>query len=431
MGLIKAAMGALGGTLRDQYKEFIVCDALPVEVLMRKGQSAHYAGGSNNGNDNVITDGSRVVVNVGQCILIVEDGKVIDFSAEPGEYIWNTGTAPSVLTGGMEGLKKSLGTVVERFKAGGQQEHDQRVYYVNLKEIMGNKIGEGRIPFRDGEFNFTIQLQYFGNFSFKITNPVMFYTTVCANVPYEFKLTDNNFADQFKGEVKQAMQSALSTLSDKGLSYEKIGQHTKELTDSLNAILTKEWVDLRGISVVSFALDSVKPDADSAKKIEQFQESKIYGSNVNMMAARMGTAQANAMESAAKNEAGAMTGFMGMGFAQQAGGMNAGQLFQMGQQQQQPAPTSAPAPQPAPQASGWTCECGTVNTHKFCSECGKPQPVPANTWTCECGKADNAGKFCAECGKSRPPELDSVCEACGYQGTSPFKFCPQCGAVNK
>jgi membrane protease subunit (stomatin/prohibitin family) len=454
MGIIKAAVNAIGGTFADQYKEFIYCDALPMDVLIKKGQVKKMQGSTNNGNSNIITDGSRIAVSKGQCLLVVENGKVVDFCAEEGEYIYKTGTSPSMLTGGMEGLKKSFTTLWNRVQSGGQQDHDQRVYYVNMKEIMGNKIGAGDIPFRDSEFNFTMKIRCYGEYSYKITDPLMFYTNVCGNVEDEF--TRSEIDSQFKAEVQQAMQPALGRIALKRIAYDQLPLFTKEIATEINSELTSDWVEKRGISVVLFALASVTPDADSAKKIEQFQSSRVY-SDSRMMGARLGEAQANAMEKAAANENGAMMGFMGMGMAMQAGGANVADMYKMGQQMpqnggynnvpsQQNIPDQAAAEPAAPQAQAvseeaphvkpntWKCSCGTENTGKFCADCGAkaPEPVaeaPKAGWTCTACGAVNTGKFCSECGGKKP--LDSICEACGFVGEKPFKFCPECGAENK
>lgn len=427
MGLIKAAIHAAQGTLADQYKEFISCDSMPMNVLIAKGQVKHFEGSTNKGRDNIITDGTRVAVADGQCLLIVEDGKIKDFCAESGEYIYNTGTTPSLLTGGMEGLKNSFTTLWNRIQAGGQQDHEQRVYYVNIKEIMGNKIGAGDIPFRDSEFNFTMKIRCYGEYSYRITDPLMFYTNVSGNVSDDF--SRDHIDSQFKAEVQQALQPALGRVALKKIPYDQLTLFTKDIASELNQELTTDWVEKRGISVVSFALASVTPDAESAKKIEEFQSSRVY-TDTNMLGARLGSAQANAMENAAKNDAGAMTGFMGLGFAQNAGGMNASELFKMNQGQQNQGQN--PVQQSPQDKAGWVCECGSNNTGKFCGTCGKPAPVPVEStgsgWACECG-VTNKGKFCAECGLKKP--LDSICETCGFVGENPFKFCPECGAENK
>jgi membrane protease subunit (stomatin/prohibitin family) len=418
MGLIKAAIGAVGTTLADQWKEYIYCDAMDENTLVKKGEVRVTGGSNTKRSDNIITNGSKVAVNEGQFMLIVENGKVVDFTSEPGAYTYDTGTEPSLFDSGFSGLKESFKKVGKRFTYGGQPENDQRVYFINTKEIMNNKIGIGNVPFRDSEFNFTVKIQGYGTYSYKITNPVMFYTNVCANVTDSFSRT--KIDDQLKAEVQESMQPALGRIAAKGIAYDQLPSYTKEIGNEVNAELTSEWNELRGISVVSVAFVSITVDENSAKKIEQFQESRVY-TNSQMMGARLGTAQANAMETAAGNSAGAMAGFMGMGMAMNAGGANAAQFYGMNQQQQ---PQTAQQTQPID--SGWTCECGTQNTGKFCTECGKPKPAPTTDWTCECG-TQNTGKFCTECGKPKPVG-EWTCE-CGTVNKG--KFCTECGKPAK
>lgn len=426
MGLIKAGIGALGGTLADQWKEYIYCDSMSGDVLMEKGQVKIMDRSSNTRrNDNIITDGSKIAVNEGQFMMIVENGKVVDFSAEAGAFIYRTGTEPSMLDSGWKGLKESFKKVGKRFTFGGQPENDQRVYFVNIKEILDNKVGVGDVPFRDSEFGFTMMLKGYGTYSYRITDPIMFYTNVCANVKDRFMRQDID--GQLKTEVQHNLQPALGKIALKGIPYDQLPLYTKEIAAELNQELTAEWVERRGISVVSVALASITPDEESAKKIAQFQESRVY-TNANMMGARLGTAQATAMEKAASNSAGAMTGFMGMGFAQQAGGMNGAALYQMGQNQQGP---SQPEPPKGNGQEGWTCPaCGKAgNKGKFCAECGAKRPEEG--WVCpKCG-ATNKGKFCGECGEKKPAgERLYQCDKCGWKPEDPAhppKFCPECG----
>ena len=425
MGLIKAALGAIGGTLADQWKEYIYCDSMSADVLVQKGEVKIMDRSSNTRrNDNIISDGSKIAVNEGQFMMIVENGKVVDFSAEPGAFTYRTGTEPSMLDNGWKGLKESFKMVGKRFTYGGQPENDQRVYYVNIKEIMDNKVGVGDVPFRDSEFGFTMMLKGYGTYSYRITNPIMFYTNVCANVKDRFLRSEID--GQLKTEVQHNLQPALGKIALKGIPYDQLPLFTNEIAEELNQELTAEWVEKRGISVVSVALASITPDEESAKKIAEFQESRVY-TNATMRGARLGTAQATAMEKAAANDAGAMTGFLGMGFAQQAGGMNATSLYQMGQGQGGPG---QPEP-PKSAAGGWSCpSCGKAgNTGKVCSEGGAKRPEEG--WTCPtCGKV-NQGKFCPECGTKRPAGAPVYqCDKCGWKPEDPAhppKFCPECG----
>lgn len=421
MGLIKAIGGAIGGVLADQWVDYIKCDAMPMNVLAAKGYKFVSNRSSNTkGSDNVISDGSRVDIADGQFMMIVENGRIVDFSAEPGQYLYQTGTQPSMLSGGFKGLAESFKQVGKRFTAGGQELSTQRVYYVNTKELMGNKWGVGDVPFRDSEFNFSMKLSAYGEYSYKITDPLLFYANVCGNIDGSF--TRDRIDSQLKTELQSAIQPALGRVALKRIPYDQLPLFTQDICDELNSELTDDWAKLRGLSVVSLAIASVKPDAESAAKIAEFQETRVH-TDINMAAARTATARARAMETAAGNEAGAMTGFLGMGFAQQAGG-SAGinELFQMGRQQQA-------AQQQAQDKPGWTCSCGHENTGKFCIECGKPKPNAG--WTCPgCGTL-NKGKFCSECGSPKPAgALLYRCDKCGWEPEDPAhppKFCPECG----
>ena len=381
MGLIKAAFSSIGTVLADQWKEYIYCDALDGDTLMAKGEVRINKGSSNTKrSDNIITNGSKIAVNEGQCMLIVENGKIVDFTTEAGAYTYDTGTEPSLFDSGFSGLKESFAKVGKRFTFGGQPENDQRVYFINTKEIMNNKIGIGDVPFRDSEFNFTIKIQGYGTYSYRITNPVMFYTNVCANVADVYKKI--SIDEQLKTEIQSSLQPALGRIALKGIAYDQLPLYTKEIANELNTELTADWNELRGISIVSA---SITVDGESAEKISRMQEARAF-SDPSLLGARLGTAQANAMESAAKNTNGAVNAFMGMGMAQNAGGANVQDLMKMGQSQQN-TQNNTPTP--------WTCSCGQTNNGNFCSNCGK-----ARSWTCECG-SENTGNFCSNCGKPR------------------------------
>lgn len=388
MGLIQAVKGAVSSTLADQWKEFIYCDALDSSVLMQKGVKRITGVSSNqHASDNIITHESKIVVNEGQALLVVENGKIIDFSVEPGAYTFNSSTEPSLFAGGFKGLIDSFKKVGQRFVYGGQPQNDQRVYYVNLKEIPNNKFGIGNVPFRDGEFGFTVQLKGFGIFSYKIEDPLLFFTHVAANVPDRY--LSANLDSQLKAEFQQAIQVAIGNLSAMNISYDKIPQYTKELTQNVDKDLDEEWKNVRGIVAVSIGFSSLTPDEESTKKIAQFQEARIY-SNPQMLGGRLGGAQATAMENASKNENGAMNGFIGMGFAQQAGGASAAQFIQPNANTQQANPQPAT---PVNNTNTWTCACGITNTGNFCSNCGAKRPEK-----CSHPNATQNSTFCPDCG---------------------------------
>ena len=438
MGLIKAAFGAAGGVMADQWKEFFYCEALPADVLAVKGKKKVTGRSSNTkGDDNIITNGSIIAVANGQCMLIVEQGQIVDMCAEPGEYTYDTSTEPSLFTGDLgESIKGVFQNIGKRFTFGGEAPKDQRVYYFNTKELTGNKYGTpSPVPFRvvdqRAAIDMDIGIRCFGEYSVRLTNPMLFYKNVCGNVTEAFKTEE--IAGQMKTELLTALQPAFAKISDMGIRYSALPGHTLELAAALNEQLSSRWRDLRGIEIVSFGVSSVKANEEDEQMIKEMQRNAAF-LDPSRAAAHLVGAQASAMQSAASNQgAGPAMAFMGMGMAGQMGGMNAQNLYQMGAQQQvQPAPPPPPAPAPAPAPaapSGWVCSCGATATGKFCPECGKPKPA-ADGWTCSCG-AVNKGKFCAECGAKKPAGIPQYkCDKCGWEPddpTHPPKFCPECG----
>ncbi|MBQ7001535.1 MAG: SPFH domain-containing protein [Oscillospiraceae bacterium] len=426
MGLIKAAFGAAGGVLADQWKEYFYCDALPENVLMVKGQKSRGGRSSNTkGHDNVISSGSGIAVADGQCMMIVDDGKIAEFCAEPGVYTYDSSAEPSIFTGKLgESIKETFKTMGRRFTFGGDVGRDQRVYYFNTKELMGNKYGTpSPVPFRVVDNNIgldiEISIRCFGEYSYRICDPMLFYKNVAANVTTQY--TREALDSQLKTELLTALGPAFARISAKGIRYSALPGHTMEIAEALNEVLTAKWRHLRGIEIVSFGVSNVNASAEDEAMIKELQKTAVFR-NMNMAAAYTVAAQGEAMKTAAANPNGAMMGFMGMGMAQQAGGVNAAQLYQMGQQQQ-PA-----APAPAPAANGWQCSCGNVATGKFCTECGAKKPEAG--WTCACGSV-NKGKFCPECGAKKPAGVPQYrCDKCGWQPADPTKaprFCPECG----
>ena len=433
MGLIKAGAGALGGALADQWKEFFYCESMPKEVLVTKGQKRISGRSSNTkGSDNIITNGSGIAVADGQCMIIVEQGKVVEVCAEPGEFTYDTSTEPSIFSGSLgDSIKDTFRIIGKRFTYGGDTGKDQRVYYFNTKELIDNKFGTPNpIPFRvvDSKIGLDVDVSVrcSGVYSYKIADPLLFYTNVCGNVEQEY--CRDELDNQIKTEFISALQPAFGKLSDLEMRPNQIVSHNTELEDAMNTALSAKWGELRGLKVVSIALGSVTLPDEDAEMIKQAQRTAIMR-DPTMAAATLVGAQADAMKAAASNEAGAMTGFMGMGMAMNAGGgMNAQNLFAMGQQQQ--PQQSAPAPAAAPAASGWKCSCGATVTGKFCPECGSPKPADADGWTCSCGTV-NKGKFCQNCGAKKPAGVPQYrCDKCGWEpekGTTPPKFCPECG----
>ncbi len=433
MGLLKALMGSVGGTLADQWKEYFYCDSMPEDVLAVKGKKRVSGRSANRENDNIITNGSVIAVADGQAMMIVDQGKVVEFTAEPGEFTYDASSEPTIFCGDLgTSIMETFKTVGKRFTFGGEKAKDQRVYYFNLKELVGSKYGTpSPVPFRVVDRNigldWEISVRCFGEYSFHICDPLLFYTNVCGNITEDY--TRDRLDGQMKTELLTALQPAFARISEMGIRYSSLPAHTMELADILNQVLSKKWRELRGIEIVSFGVSSIKASEEDEKMLKDMQRTAVF-SNPNMAAAYDVMARGDAMKAAASNTAGAATGFMGMGMVQNmGGGTNAAQLFQMGQQQaaQQAA---APASAPAPAAESWKCSCGATATGKFCTECGAKRPEAPAGWTCSCGTV-NQGKFCTECGAKKPSAAPQYrCNKCGWvpaDPKNPPRFCPECG----
>lgn len=429
MGLIAAGLGALNSTLADQWKEYFYCEGIEKDLLMVRGQKQISGRSSNTkGNDNVISNGSGIAVADGQCMIIVEDGKVVDLCAEPGRYTYDTSLEPSLFTGKLgQSIIATFKEIGKRFTYGGDPGKDQRVYYFNIKEIMDNKFGTANpIPFRVVDHNINLDIDVSvrcsGVYSYKIVDPLLFYANVCGNITREYRRDEID--GQLKTEFVTALQPAFAKISELEVRPSAIPAHAEELCDAMNEALTKKWAETRGIQVLSVAMNPITLSEEDQELIKTAQKNAMLR-DPTMAAATLIGAQSDAMKDAANNANGAMTGFMGFGMAQQAGGMNnAANLFAMGQQQAAAAPA-------APAADSWKCPaCGTVATGKFCPECGAKKPGEVAGWTCSCG-AVNKGKFCSECGAKKPAgEPLYKCDKCGWEPEDPKhppKFCPECG----
>lgn len=458
MGLIKSTLSSMGQSVKGTFgnvlggvssgvntvlgdvaaREFFYCDAFPNDILIQKGRKRDQKG-NNKGSDNIISNGSVVIVNEGQCMILVDQGKITEVCAEPGEFVYDASTEPSIFYGNLgENIKNSFIQLGKRISFGGEIPKDQRVYYVNLLEIRNNLWGTaGTFPFfihdKVTGFQGDINIMCNGEFTYTIVDPVRFYTFHAGNVRDEFNKKEIHSI--LRSEFMTAFQPALGTFSEVGLRYSQITTLTDKLTDQLNVQLSEKWGELRGIKVASVTINTIKATPEDEERIKKFQDVAVY-TNVNMAAARMATAQANAMEAAASNEAtGPMMAFAGMNMAQMTGGMNANSLFAMGQQQapQAPMQPAGAVVGAAAAPAGWACACGTTgNTGKFCMNCGQARPVPSEGWTCACG-AVNQGKFCQECGAKKPAGAPLYkCDKCGWtpeDPTNPPKFCPECGDV--
>ncbi len=448
MGLLKAIGGAIKGVAADQWKEYFYCEAdlLTDDILVVKGQKRTNSrfGTKNNGHDNLISNGSVIAVNEGQCMIIVDQGQVVEFCAEAGEFLFDSSSEPSLLCGDLgENIVNTFKQIGRRFTFGGDAAKDQRVYFFNTKEIKNNKYGTAQaIPFRvvDKEIGLSLntQVRCNGMYSYQIFDPILFYTNVCGNISSEYRKDDLD--SMLKAEVITALTPALSTTSEMGIRYDQINQHQPELLKAMNEQLDEKWGQLRGIRIVSFNISPLTIPEEDLKTIQDLQRANAL-TDPGRAAATLVSAQAEAMKAAASNTAtGPMMAFAGMNMANMAGGMDAGSLFAMSQQQKmaaqpvQPTPPTPASPSPAaPSADSWTCSCGAVNTGNFCVECGnkKITPAPATEgWTCSCGTV-NQGNFCMNCGSKRPAGAPLYrCDKCGWQPADPKnppKFCPECG----
>ena len=426
MGLIKAAAGAGGGILGDQWKEYFYCDALDNDTLVMKASKRGSSRSSNTkGVDSIISAGSVIAVADGQCMIIVDQGRVAELCAEPGEFVYDASTEPSVFAGKLgQSILESFKNFGKRFTFGGEAPKDQRVYYINTKELTGCKYGTpNAIPFRVVDQNIgldmDVSIRCFGEYSYRIADPILFYKNVCGNVSQSYER--DQIDSQLKSELLTALQPAFGRVSAMGIRYSALPGHAMELANAMNEVLSEKWAKLRGLQIVSMGVSSVTANPEDEATIKELQRTAVMR-NPGMAAARLVDAQAEAMKAAASNTAtGPAMAFMGMNMAAQAGGVNANQLFQMAPA----APPAAPSPA-APAAGSWKCACGETNTGNFCTGCGAKKP---SGWRCACG-TENKGNFCSNCGTKKPAAARCRCDKCGWEPedpTQPPRFCPNCG----
>ena len=434
MGILKVGIGAAKSVLEDTWREYFYCPSMEANVLAKKGQNRKSKRSFNTkGSDNLISNGSIIAVNEGQAMIIVDQGAIVEFCAEAGEFVYDSSTEPSIFYGKLgENILASFKQFGRHVSFGGDTGKDQRVYFFNTKDIMGNKYGTANpVPFRVVDTNIgldiDISIRCHGEYSYSIIDPILFYKNICGNVEDEF--TREDIDSQLKSELLTALQPAFGKLSAMGIRYSALPGHTQEMADALNEVLSGKWGGNYGIAISAFGINSVKAPEEDEAMIKELQRNAVL-KNPGMAAAHMTAAQAEAMKAAASNTStGPMMAFAGMNMAAQSGGINTQALFEMNQQNQAAAPAPQPAPAPAPAKDSWTCGCGTINTGKFCVECGGKKPE-AGFWTCSCG-TQNKGKFCMECGSKKPAGIPQYqCDKCGWEPadpTKPPKFCPECG----
>ena len=439
MGLIQAALVGASQTLADTWQEFFVCESIPTDVLVVRGKKQLGKHSSNTkGNENVISDGSGIVVHEGQAMIMVDQGVVTEIATQPGVYKYETGTSPSIFSSSFgAGLKETFKEMWDLIKHGGTAAKDQRIYYFNMKELLDNKFGtQNPVPFRmayqDLGRSFTVGVRCNGIYSYKIADPVLFYVNVCGNVTDRYMRSELD--NQLKSEFLDSLQPAFAAISASGIRYDELPGRQREVKTAIETEVAPIWSEKRGLKLWTVNINSATISEEDTKRIQEFED-RAWNRDPGNAAATLVEAQAQAMQNAASNPNGAAMGLFGMGMTQQMGGMNAQGLFNMAQQnqaQQAPQMASVPAGSVAPAADSWKCECGETNTGKFCASCGKAKPVvlTPDGWTCDCG-AVNKGRFCSNCGKKKPEGAPLYkCDKCGWEPEDPKnppKFCPECG----
>ncbi len=424
MGLIRALGAAISTVTADQWKEFFTCDALSNEVLVAKGIMQTTGRGlfrRNKATTDIITNGSVINVNEGQAALIVDNGKIVEFCAEPGKFQWDSSSEPSLFGGEFfKGLIDSFKKIGSRFTFGGDAGAQQRVYYVNTKEIMGNRFGTTTpMPYDDPYYKTALYIRYFGQYSFKIADPIVFFAGIAGNVQDTY--TSTMLAETCTDEFMTALDTALSLCAGSGIKFSQLPTKQREIATFMSETLDAEWRQNRGLEIVSVALAKVTPDDKSRARIEEF-DSHIMHADPSAMTGGLAYAQMQAMKQAAANPSGAMNGFVGLGLANQAMG-GAGAQGTLIAQANKLAEEKEEAK--APEHAGWECPtCHAVSDGLFCPACGQKKPTDA-LWRCPtCGK-DCKGNFCSGCGQKKPSTYR--CAECGYQAEAPFTFCPSCG----
>ncbi|MDR3072384.1 MAG: SPFH domain-containing protein [Clostridiales Family XIII bacterium] len=412
MGLLKAAVTAVGSAMADQWKEFIQVDSMSSDLLLQKGhprstsaaQSTLSNPSNTQGSRDVISRDSKLLVNDGQALLVVENGKIVDFTVEAGEYIFDKSSEPSLFAGGFgKNLKDTFANIGKRFTMGGDVANMQVAYYVNIKELIDNKFGSAQpVPYNDRNYGTVVYVRYFGTYSLRIVDPLRFYANISGNVTESFRMKE--LETQIESEFYTALNTALGTLATQGVSFADLTAKQMELADLMNNVLDGPWRNERGFEISRVGITGITPDDETRERIQKFDQARMVGSSSAASAGTMTQAQAAALENMGKQEGGA-SGMDALGMTMGMMGMN--MMNQQMQQMQNPQMNPAAAPvqpvppvAPIPVAGTWTCvKCGTNNDANFCKACGSPKP--STDWACDCG-AVNDGNFCKNCGKPRP-----------------------------
>lgn len=456
MGLIKAAMGALGGTLGDTWKEAIHCGAIDNKTLLKVGTKMHEGSSRSSntkGTENYISNGSAIMVEENTCMLTIDNGRITNVVTEPGAYTLDNSSAPSIFAGNIKDSAKEL---IRRFTYGGTPSTEQKVVYINLQKIPGIPFGTApAMSYFDPHYNTSIELRFYGMFEIQILDAEMavkFYSEVCSKGVNSGDVTAASIFGngQYKSEFMQAMMAGLNALSAQGIMYSRIQSSLTELTKNVKEATAETWIP-RGFTITNIGLGGPVTLSEDSKKLLGGRLEADTLLDLNVQRAMMNKSIAKGIEAMGANEGsgGGVMGVMGMG---QMMNMGANLMSAYGQPAQDTGSQNGAA-------DGWRCSCGTVNAGAFCSNCGTPKPEPwtctcgnQNTtnfcvncgakkggaapapsptaWKCECG-AENTTKFCAECGKQKPAAPKKYkCDKCGWTPADPEKpprFCPECG----
>lgn len=423
MGIIRAAMSAAGGGLADQWLEVIEADNMSSTTVLAPGTKVRPKDRRNQnkrGTDEVISNGSIIQVYENQFMLLVDGGKIIDYTAEPGYYKVENGSSPSMFNGQFgEALKETF----DRIRFGGANPHTQKVYFLNMQEIKDIAFGTpSPINYFDNFYNAELFLRAFGYFSIKIVDPLKFYAEA---IPRNLSHVDiAQIQKLYISEFLTAFQTSIGKMSVDGIRISHVTSKSQELADYMMTVLDDSWMAKRGMQIESVGISSISYD-DESKELIKMRNQGAMLSDATVREGYVQGAVARGLEAAGSNASGSMAGFMGMNTGMNAGGGFMGAASQSNQQQmqQQAAQRAAQPAAPSAPADGWKCSCGAVSTGKFCTQCGNPKPQDSS-WKCACGTV-NTGRFCSECGKPKPS--GSLCPKCGWKSEQAAKFCPECG----
>lgn len=415
MGIIKAVGSAISGGFADQWLETIEASDMSDHTVFASGVKIR-KGQNTKGTDNLVSNGSMIHVKDNQFMMLVDGGKVVDYTAEPGYYQVNNSSAPSLFNGQFgDAIKESF----NRIKFGGETPYKQQVYFINLQEIKGIKFGtRNPVNYFDSFYNAELFLRTHGTYSIKITDPLKFYAEVIPKNKSKVDFEEIN--EQYTDEFLSALQSSINQMSADGIRISFVSSKGRELGKYMAETLDEDWTKTRGMEIQSVGIGSISYTEDSQDLINL----RNQGAMMSDPSIREGYVQKNIAEglkAVGSNKNGSMSGFMGMGLGMQTGGNFMAAASQSNMQQMK---QSEPVKMEPVTKNTWKCSCGAENVGKFCPECGAKKPEN-KTWICSCGNT-NTGKFCSECGKERPNQSSWVCE-CGAVNTG--KFCPECGKM--